>query len=289
MKRSLSRHAIVLTLLAVSLFSITPAHADQIQVQIGTVVFHLTGQANSMNTTVGSLGSATLDLTGEIHGDSGGGQVIENLTGSLQIGSANYSIFTGNGKSNGLGEFAIFGQSSSGELVLHGIIKDNSTVTTDAPPSRLSSIAYLSLSGSMTLNITGNTIMNVEATQNVTGTAENRTSIGSVNSTQYEYSSSSISNFTSQQSEVSSETATQNTSNVTNLNQTVSYALPGQSSTIAQFNNQTITVHTSETVANSTITQTVTTTVADTTVTQFFSVTVSNTTVMVSNSTSSSP
>jgi hypothetical protein len=243
-----------------------------------------------MNTTVGSLGSATLDLTGEIHGDSGGGQVIENLTGSLQIGSANYTIFTGNGNSNRLGEFAIFGQSNSGELVLHGIIKDNSTVTTDAPPSRLSSIAYLSLSGSMTLNITGNTtIMNVEATPNVTGTAENRTSTEtSVNSTQYVYSSSSISNFTSQ-SEVSNEIATRNTSNTTN--QTVSYALPGQSNTIAQFNNQTITItaYTSETVANSTITQTVTTTVADTTVTQFSSVTVSNTTVIVSNSTTSSP
>src|SRR5208337_2629854 len=125
MKRKLSHHARVLTLLAVSLFSITPAHADQIQGQIGTVVFRLTGQANSMNTPVGAVGSATLDLTGETHGDGEGGLVIGNLTGSLQIGSANYSIFTGNGTSNRLGEFAIFGQSSSGELVLHGIIQHN--------------------------------------------------------------------------------------------------------------------------------------------------------------------
>jgi len=290
MKRKLSHHALVLTLLAVSLFSITPAHADQIQGQIGTVVFRLTGQANSMNTPVGAVGSATLDLTGETHGDGEGGLVIGNLTGSLQIGSVNYSIFTGNGTSNRLGEFAIFGQSSSGELVLHGIIQHNSTVTTDAPPSRLSSIAYLALSGSMTLNISGNTsIMNVEATQNVTGTAENRSSTEtSVNSTQYEYTSSSISNFTSK-SEVSNEIATQSTSNTTSLNQTVSYALPGQSNTITQFNSQTITVYTSETVANSTITQTVTTTVANTTITQISSVTISNTTIIVTNSTNSSP
>lgn len=285
MNRILSRHALILTIFAVSLLSITPAHADQIQGQIGTVVFRLTGQANSMNTTVGAVGSATLDLTGETHGDGEGGLVIENLTGSLQIDSANYSIFTGNGTSNRLGEFAIFGHSSSGELILHGIIQHNSTVTTDAPPSRLSSIAYLALSGSMTLNISGNTsIMNVGATQNVTGTVEKRTS---VNSTQYQYTYSSISNFTSK-SEVSNEIAT-STSNTTSLNQTVSYALPGQSNTITQFNNQTITVYTFETVANSTIAQTVTTTVANTTITQFSSVTISNTTIIVTNSTNSSP
>lgn len=286
-RKQLGRHALILVLLAVSLFSVTPARADQIQVQVGTVVFHLTGQANSMNSTVGALGSAALDLSGGIHGDGQGGLVMQNMTGNLQIGSANYTISKGDGSSNRLGEFAIFGQSNSGELVLHGIIQNNITVTTNAPPSRLSSIAYLALSGSIALNISANSSVMIESSQNATSTVENRTSTSSsVNSTQQYAFSSSNANFTSQ-SAISTENATQNTSNVTtSLSQTASYALPGQSNaaiTTTQFNNQTITVY-EKTVANGTVTQTTTTTVTDTT-TQFSSA--SNTTVVVTNSTTS--
>jgi hypothetical protein len=298
-RKGLDRYAFVFVLLAVSLFSFTPARADQIQPQSGTVAFHLTGQATSMNTTVGSLGSAKLDLAGGGFADGQGGLMIQNVTGNLQIGSVNFSIFTGDGKSDSLGELEMIAESSSGELVLHGTVQHNSTVTTDAPSSTLSSLAYLALSGSMTLGDTGsNSAMNVELSQNVTSTIEmeNGTSTNtSVNSTseitQSESSTLSIANVTSQ-TEVSTENATLSVSNTTSLGQTIpSPALPEQKNTTmtaTQFNNQTITLYVSSTVANSTITQKTTTTVANTTITQVSSITVSNTTVIVTNSTNSS-
>ena len=263
--------------------------ASSIQSQDGTVAFHLTGQATSMNSTPVSLGPTTLDLSGGIHGDGVGGLVIENLTGSLQISSTNYSIFNGNGNSNRRGEFAIFGQSSSGELVLHGTIHNNSTVVTDAPPSRLSSLAYLALSGSIAMSAAIGSVSSVELSQSVTSMnpGVNSTSV----TQQYVSSSSSAANFTSQ-TEVSTENATLSVSNVTSLSQTVAYALSGQNNTTVtsnQSNNQTITVYVSNSVAKSTITQTTTTTVAETTITQYSSVTISNSTVTVTNSTSSGP
>ncbi len=291
-RKELDRCAFVLVLLAASLFSLTPALADQNQSQIGSVVFHLTGQATSMNTTIGSLGSAILDLVGGGLGDGQGGLMIENLTGNLQIGSANYSIFTGDGKSDRLGELMMIGESNSGELVLQGTIQHNSTVSTDAPQSRLSTLAYLALSGSMTLgDRASGSVMNEELTQNVTNTVENTSVNSSVNSsslTQPESSSSStIANFTSQ-TEVTTENTTLSVSNITSLYQMVtSPVLFEQKNTTTQFNNQTMTVYVSSTVANSTIPQTTTTTVADTTITQFSTVTVSNTTIIVTNSTNS--
>lgn len=300
--KRIHQYAFVLVLLAVSLFSLTPARADQSQNQAGTVIIHLTGQATSMDNATGASGSATLDLAGGIHNDGNGGLLIQNLTGSLQIGSANYTISTGHGESNRLGRFVILGESSSGELILHGTIQNNSTMTTDSPPSRLSSLAYLALSGSMSVNNTGSdSAVNVELSQNATSTIENSTNMNtSANSTseitQYESFTSSIANATSQ-TEISTNnttsTLTESIVNSTSLNQTVSNALPEQNNitiTTTQLNNQTITVYVTNTVANYTITQATTTTVANITITQSSpSITVSNTTVIVTNSTTSGP
>ena len=295
MKRErLNRYAFALILLLASLVSLTPARADQGQPQPGAVVLHLTGQATAMNNTVGSLGSAVLHLVGGGLGDGQGGLMIQNLTGDLQIGSLNYSIFAGDGKTDMLGNFMMLGESSSGELVLQGIVQHNSTVTTDATLSRLSSLAYLALSGSMTLtDMRSEAVVSGELNQNVTTTLENMTSLNpTVNSTsltQYEFSSS-VANFTSQ-TQITTENATLSTSNSTSFGQAApSATLPQQDNTTmtaTQLNNHTITVYVSNAVANSTITQTTTTTVADTTVTQVISITVSNTTVIVTNSTSS--
>ena len=175
MKRE--RYAVVLVLLAVSLFSLTPAKADQIPTEVATVVFHLIGQATPINASLGSLGSAKLDLVGGGLGDGQGGLMLQNLTGNLQIGSTNYSIFTGDGKSDSLGELMMLGESNFGELILHGTIRNNSTVTTEAPPSRLASLAYLALSGSMTLgDAASSPVMNVQLSQNATSTLGNMTS-----------------------------------------------------------------------------------------------------------------
>jgi len=288
-----ARRTLLFALITVCLLSVMPAHAAQNQVQVGTVSFHLTGQANSMNGTATSLGSAALDLVGGVLADGQGGLVMANVTGNLQIGSVNYSIHAGNGTSNRLGEFAFFGQSNPGELILHGTVQHNTTVTTEAPPSRLSSIAYLALSGSLTLSLSTNmSLVDSQSSPNSTSTVENSmtTEVG-VNSTQFQSSSSSILNFTFQ-SDMSTENVTQIASNTTIVSQTVTYALPGQSNTTivpTRLGNQTVTVYISTSVADSTITQTTTTTIANTTVTQFSQVTVSDTTVIVTNSTTSSP
>jgi len=219
--------------------------------------------------------------------------MIQNLTGDLQIGSLNYSIFAGDGKTDTLGNFMMLGESSSGELVLEGIVQHNSTVTTDATLSRLSSLAYLALSGSMMLtNLGSGSVVSGELNQNVTSTLENMRSVNptanSTSLTQFEFSSS-VANFTTQTQ--TTENATLSTSNSTSFGQAApSATLPQQNyttMTATQLNNHTITVYVSNAVANSTITQTTTTTVADTTVTQVISITVSNTTVIVTNSTSS--
>jgi hypothetical protein len=299
--KRIHQYAFVLALLAVSLFSPTPARADQAQNQVGTVVIHLTGQATSMDNATGPSGSATLDLAGGVHNDGNGGLLIQNLTGILQIGSANYTISTGHGESNRLGRFVILGESSSGELILHGTIQNNSTMTTDSPPSRLSSLAYLALSGSMSVNNTGNDSgVNVELSQNATSTIENSTNSNiSANSTseitQYGSITSSIANATSQ-TEISTNTTTsaltKSIVNSTSLNQTVSNAMPEQNSitiTTTQLNNQTITVYVTNTVANYTITQATTTTVANITTQSSSSIIVSNSTVIVTNSTTSRP
>jgi len=287
------RYAFALILLT-ALLSLTPARADQAQLQPEIVALHLRGQATPMNPTIGSLGSAILDLTGGGLGDGQGGLMIQNLTGSLQIGSANYSISGGDGKTDTLGNFMLLGESSSGELILQGIIQHNSTVTTDATLSRLSSLAYLALSGSMTLaDIANWSVVSGELSQNVTSTVENMTSTSpSVNSTSLTQSSSSSSvGNVSVQTEVTSDNATQSTSNMTSFGEAaLSAALPQQNSTIittTQLDNHTVTVYISTTVANSTITQITTTTVANTTITQIVSLSVSNTTVIVTNSTSS--
>ena len=290
-RKAVDRYVFALVLVATAFFSLSPARADQAQPQLGTVVFHLAGRATSMNST-SSLGLASLDLTGGGLGDGQGGLMIQNLSGTLQIGFANYSIFTGDGKSDMLGNLMMLGESSSGELVLQGIIKHNSTVTTDATLSRLASLAYLALSGSMLLTeMPSGSATSGELTQNAVGTVGNFTNVNSsVNSTTATQSASSLSsvgNFTVQ---TSSENISLSESSATSLGQiTPTLVMPEQNITMAstQFGNHTITVYVSSTVANITITETTTTTIADTTTTVVSSVTGSNTTVTVTNSTTS--
>ena len=272
----MDRYAFALILLATSLFSLTPARADQAP-SLGTISFHLIGQAISMNNTVGSLGSATLDLKGGSLGDGQGGLMMQNLTGNLQISSVNYPIFTGDGKSDVLGNLTMLGDSSSGELLLQGTIQHNSIVTTDPTLSRLASLAYLALSGNVMLSTASGSLTQLESNLNSTST-ENLTGTDSA-----QLFSSSTVNFTSQSQIV--ENVTQST---TSVNQNASYVMSGQGNgtiTTTQFNNQTITVYMSSTIANTTITQTTTTTVTGEANTQS-STTLSNSTITVTNSSS---
>ena len=307
-RKRINQYAIAIVLLTVSLLSFTPARADQKLSQTGTIVIDLAGQATPMQNGTGPSGLATLSLIGIVQEDGDGGMKIQNLTGTLQIGSANYSISTGHGDSNKRGEFVILGETSSGELILHGTIQDNRTVTVDSPPSRLSSLAYLALSGNMTMNnARSGSVMSVSASQNVTSASmiENRTSVGTsanVTSevTQYTSSSLSASENVTAQTMVSTANATENaaiigdnSTTITHLNnQTISNALPEQTNvtvTTTKLSNQTITVYVTQTAPNYTITYPTTSTVANVTITQISITTVANVTVTVTNSTKSGP
>jgi hypothetical protein len=296
--------AIMILLLTVSLLSFVPVRADQ--GQAGTVVFHLTGQATPFdNATTSPSGSATLDLVGNLQVDGNGGLAFQNLTGNLQVNSENYTITTGHGDSNKRGEFVIFGETGSGELILHGIIQNNQTVTVDSPPSRISSLAYLSLSGSMSLDYSTNESLmstSVSAGQNISSSIANSdtsfTMNGTSEATQLESTSSVTANTTSLAEAASTSvianqslTGINNSTTVTELsNETVSNALPGPTAftvTTTQLGNQTVTIFVTQTVANSTLTTT--STVANATITQITVTTVANTTVIVTNSTNSPP
>ena len=269
-----------------------------------TVAINLSGQATPVENANGTTTPAMLNLIGTVERNGNGELKLQNLTGSLQIGSANYSISTGHGDSNKQGEFVIFGETSAGELILHGTIQNNSTVTVDSPSSRLSSLAYLALSGSMTVNNTGSgSAMTMSSSQNVTSTSqiENKTSIiTSANATSeitQQYGSSSPLATANVTSQFSTTNATENaaltgdSTMITHLNnQTTSNALPEQTNvtvTTTQPSNQTITVYVTQTVANSTVTHV--TTVPNATITQTSVTTVANVTVTVTNSTTLGP
>ena len=267
-----------------------------------TVAINLSGQATPVENANGTTTPAMLNLIGTVERNGNGELKLQNLTGSLQIGSANYSISTGHGDSNKQGEFVIFGETSAGELILHGTIQNNSTVTVDSPSSRLSSLAYLALSGSMTVNNTGSgSAMTMSSSQNVTSTSEieNKTSIiTSANATSeitQQYGSSSPLATANVTSQFSTTNATENaaltgdSTMITHLNnQTTSNALQTNVTvTTTQPSNQTITVYVTQTVANSTVTHV--TTVPNATITQTSVTTVANVTVTVTNSTTSGP
>lgn len=153
-----------LLLLAVSLFALRPPStvADQ-QHAAGTININATGQATPIKKGKGQVPtSATLILTGSAHTEGNGEVKINDLTGSLQIGTSYFAfaILDGHGEMNKHGEVEINAKASDGnhkfELELHGNIQGNNIVF-NSPESKLSSLYFLSLSGQATLSITTST------------------------------------------------------------------------------------------------------------------------------------
>ena len=143
--KPLNRLAFVTLLLMVSILSLTPAlaHADQ-QASV-TVVINATGEATPTNSGGNQLASLTLSGSGYINSNKW--VIIDNLAGSLKIGSTNYTITAGHGSVNTYGEIAIFADTNSGQLILYGT-ENGDGVTFDVP-SQLTSVASLSLNGSL--------------------------------------------------------------------------------------------------------------------------------------------
>jgi hypothetical protein len=276
-------------LLAISIISITPPliRADQQSLTV-PVTINASGQATAIanSTTV----PTTLNLTGTSYRNSNQWLIIQNTTGTLEIGQSTFDIVDGQGSVNNLGDIAIFASTPSGvgQLILHGTI-NGTGVNFDSPQSQLAAIAYLSLSGTIDQNIheTANPLLN-SPTNSTTLASKTTISIASLtNETQ-----SSSTAIPSSTTSVSQETAQINIQNVTTytINSTMATALttssitntttlsgggnasynpstPGNITvTVTQYVNQTIS--TTQTVANATISYTVTTTIANTTITQ---------------------
>jgi hypothetical protein len=268
------RNTIAAMLLLVSLFSFIPTFtsADQ-QTQTGTTVISLSGQAIPFDpgNGTGQPTSASLELVGLAQKVGDAEFALQNLTGFVQIGSANYTVTSGQGDVHQDGQIWITANTTSNfddhQLVLNGGIQGN-TLSFPAPSSRLSTQFFLGLTGGITMNdYQGNNMLaNVMSGPNGSTPMANNTL--SQNSTA-----------TANLLTASNATAQMNATltNVT-TSQSASYALTQQNVTVAQtLSNQTITVF---------VTQTITSTVANVTITQSTVTTsVANTTVTVTNST----
>jgi hypothetical protein len=284
MKMSLKKqHAVAALILAISLLSLTPklTLADQQpQNQASTVIINVSGNATS--TSNGPSGATSLNLAGVGSKDVNQDLQLQNMTGSLNIGSVNFRVSDGHGSANSHGNIAIFASVSpnASQLFLHGTMQGNN-VTFISPESHLSSIALLTLSGNIKVNgATGN-----NTSADTIGTSS------TVNSLQSSFASQSNSSFmlpgnvTVESLAANSTSAvlvsnrtvieaiTVSTSNSTTLSQstnqtTIPPALPSQSVTVTvtQFSNHTVSV--TQRVANVTVTQTETTTVTNVTITQ---------------------
>jgi hypothetical protein len=166
-----TKYAIVLLFLFASLFSLLPtiALADQ-QGQLGTTTINLSGQAIPFDTGngTGPSTSATLNLAGGVQRNGDSQFDIQNLTGSLQIGSASYTVSDGQGNVN-QGAVWIVANTSSNvgdhQLVLNGNIQGNS-LTFPAPSCTLTTQFYLGLNGDIRMNDDQGNSMIVNSTVN---------------------------------------------------------------------------------------------------------------------------
>ena len=143
---STHQHLSALLILVVSVLALTPtlAHADQPS-QIQRIAIDVTGEATAIGT--GPSGATTLNLTAAAYKNSNQWLMIQNTTGFLQIGSANFAITGGHGSVSKAGAIAIFADTPFGQLILQGTTSGNSV--TFQMPSQLSSASYLALSGTI--------------------------------------------------------------------------------------------------------------------------------------------
>ena len=282
-------HMLAALLIAVSLIVLTPtpSHAAPVT-QTQPVTINATGQATRI-TDSGVAGPAALTLKANAYNDSNHLLQIQNATGSLQIGSTNYIITNGHGNANKFGDIFLVGDTSpdNGQLFLHGTLNGNNVAFT-SPESRLSSLASLALSGSMTSGtlLQSGTVVNSATsnstaspmqpnktlTQNTTLT-KSQSNLPAANVTQTTVGNATLAGQVNVTESVS-VSQSNSTSNSSLSNQTIPYS-PGTSS------NVTVTVI--HTVANVTITHTVTITVANVTVTQTNMTATVNATATVTN------
>jgi hypothetical protein len=274
----------MILLLSASLLSLMPSAtlADQ-QTQPEQTTINLSGQAipfDSGNGT-GIPASATLNLAGEIQKIGGSEFTIQNLTGSLQIGSTSYMVYDGQGDANQDGVIWITATTNSNvddhQLVLNGNIQGNA-LTFPAPSSRLTNQFFLALNGNIAMsdqqgsnminavsnnlnesNASYTPLANATLTQNST-IVENfftssLTNAETINATQI-LNNSTVLQFTNQTVSSIENTLPQNpigtSANVT----TIAIQMPNNNASITQYSNVSLSV---QNTLNSTGVQNVTT------------------------------
>ncbi len=234
-----AKYAVVLLLLFASLFSLMPTVtlADQ-QSQPGTTTISLSGQAIPFDTGngTGPPTSATLNLAGQVQRTGDSEFNIQNLTGSLQIGSTSYTVYNGQGSASQDGTVWIIATTNSNvddhQLVLNGNIQGNS-LTFPAPMSRLTTQFLLALNGDISMNDEQASSMVGNATMNANGSNASYTPLANTTLTQ---NSTILENMTT--------SSVNNTTEATNATQTLN------NTTMVQFTNPTI-----SSIANTTLTQ----------------------------------
>ena len=290
------QYILTLILLSVSLLSFLPklTWADQ-ENQVGTATINLSGQAIPFDTANGvSNGTdpatpAKLSLTGLVQILGTGELTMQNLTGALEIGIANYVVSNGQGDANPGGEAIIVADTNSSvddhQLVMNGGMQ-GTALNFPAPSSRLTSQFFLALTGGITILDAQGSSMSAITDLSPSMTNDSYTSFANVTVSQT--STELQSNSTQFLAATANNTLTANliqpiengTTVVQYSNQSTT-STSNQAPTITvtvtqQVYNQTTTV--SVTVAYSTITQTVTSGTTNVTIAQSTTTTVTNAT-----------
>jgi hypothetical protein len=264
-----TRHLLLTILLTMVILTLQPiAKADQFQT--GTVTITAIGQASLMGneTKQGNPASVNMNLT-EIMVSYGGSHIqFQNLTGSLNIGSENYTMSNGLGEVGDQGEVQIDASANTNntdfQLELHGTMQGSNLIF-NSPDNKLAPLYTLLLTGQVTTT-TQTAIVTQPQTESEIQ-SQNTTTNSSDPSTQVQ-TISSVENATTSETVLSTTSSliTTPSSNVANeTTSTTSSDLLFSSTT-----NSTITTQATSTVAetlqstNSTLVTAATTTITNT-------------------------
>jgi len=149
-----TRHLLLTILLTMVILTLQPiAKADQFQT--GTVTITAIGQASLMGneTKQGNPASVNMNLTGIVVSYGGCHIQFQNLTGSLNIGSENYTISNGLGEVGDQGEVQIDASANTNntdfQLELHGTMQGSNLIF-NSPDNKLAPLYTLLLTGQVT-------------------------------------------------------------------------------------------------------------------------------------------
>jgi len=258
------RFGIALVLLTASVLALYPTMTLE-KPQLGNASISIEADGQALPIGKGkpssSGSSASLTLSGTVRTSNDGELKLDDLTGSLQVGSAGYVITGGKGEANKKGKIEINAKTSDAgkklELILHGNTQGD-TIIFDSKESKLSSLYFLSLKGQVAITMpTTSTTTTENPVETVTVTVtQNNTTTETV--TQIQENTVTV---TETSNQTTTETATQ----------TITEPATTSTITVTETSNQTLTETTTQTVTETlpivTVTETITVTFSNSTAT----------------------